>query len=284
MGFFDAGAQLAAAKFNYDAQIQTNKMNYKIAQENNKANRELAAYQYEQNLAQWYRENEYNSPSAQMKRLESAGINPNMAFASGSVSNTSASSPQYEAPTMQGARMDAPTIAFNAKLDPLGTAARMLSMSQDFRLYNTRIDRANLENELLKEQIENTRNQSFLNLYKGTSEIYKSQEILNRSLFTEWKRKFEQKYASMLANKRLELLTSQIGLNASRGLNLAYDSEYKAMNNNFIREFGLPIGSDGLRPLLSAQRLGASSTFLNYMGALAPVFNFIQGIAKYVKF
>ncbi|QRV61947.1 DNA pilot protein [Microvirus sp.] len=48
--------------------------------ETNKANRELAQYQNEWNLAQWYRQNAYNSPSAQRQRYEQAGINPYFAL------------------------------------------------------------------------------------------------------------------------------------------------------------------------------------------------------------
>lgn len=48
--------------------------------ETNKANRDLAQYQNEWNLAQWYRQNAYNSPSAQRQRYEQAGINPYFAL------------------------------------------------------------------------------------------------------------------------------------------------------------------------------------------------------------
>lgn len=42
----------------------------------NSANMQLAKYQNEWNLAQWHRENEYNSPKATMTRLVEAGLNP----------------------------------------------------------------------------------------------------------------------------------------------------------------------------------------------------------------
>lgn len=43
-------------------------------------NRELAEYQNQENLAQWARENEYNSPLAQMQRFQNAGLNPNLIY------------------------------------------------------------------------------------------------------------------------------------------------------------------------------------------------------------
>jgi len=62
----------------------------------NKANQRLAEYQNQQNLAQWAKQNEYNSPSQQMQRLKEAGINPNMAYAKGTINNTVSSSPRME--------------------------------------------------------------------------------------------------------------------------------------------------------------------------------------------
>lgn len=56
-------------------------------------NLQLAREQNQMNLDQWNRENEYNSPSAQMKRLQDAGLNPDMMMGGG-ISNTSVSSPQ----------------------------------------------------------------------------------------------------------------------------------------------------------------------------------------------
>lgn len=64
----------------------------KSVRETNKANRELAEQQNEWNVQQWNRENEYNSPSAQVQRLKEAGLNPAMMYdTGGSVVNTSSS-------------------------------------------------------------------------------------------------------------------------------------------------------------------------------------------------
>lgn len=48
--------------------------------ETNQANRELAQYQNDWNLAQWNRQNAYNTPLEQRKRYEEAGINPYFAL------------------------------------------------------------------------------------------------------------------------------------------------------------------------------------------------------------
>lgn len=69
----------------------------KAVQEQNKGNMKLAEYQYEKNLEQWMRENEYNSPKSQMQRYADAGLNPNLIYGSGSSGNAG-SSPQLEMP------------------------------------------------------------------------------------------------------------------------------------------------------------------------------------------
>ena len=50
----------------------------------------LARLQNKWNIEQWQRENDYNSPTAQMARFRSAGLNPNLIYGQ---QNTSASSP-----------------------------------------------------------------------------------------------------------------------------------------------------------------------------------------------
>lgn len=67
--------------------------NRKANRETNAANMELAKYQNQWNLDQWNRENAYNTPDEQMRRLKQAGINPNLAFSKGTIDNVSASSP-----------------------------------------------------------------------------------------------------------------------------------------------------------------------------------------------
>lgn len=66
-------------------------------QQENQKNREynfwLAKQQNDWNLQQWQRENEYNSPSAQMARFRQAGLNPDLMMSNGA-QNLSAQSPQ----------------------------------------------------------------------------------------------------------------------------------------------------------------------------------------------
>lgn len=94
----------------------------------NKAESELA---YQRDIEMWNRQNEYNSPAAQMERLKAAGLNPNLAYGNGTVGNNSSSPPSYNTPTQE----------YNQKpavgLDGIPLA---LEMYQNFSLRQAQID------------------------------------------------------------------------------------------------------------------------------------------------
>lgn len=77
----------------------------KAQQQENQKNREynlmLARTQNKWNLEQWQRENDYNSPTAQMARFRAAGLNPNLAY--GQMSNGASS------PTLTSGAASSPT-------------------------------------------------------------------------------------------------------------------------------------------------------------------------------
>lgn len=60
-------------------------------------NLNLAKMQNQWNLDQWNRENEYNTPKAQMQRLTDAGLNPDLFYQNGVSGMTAASSPSMTA-------------------------------------------------------------------------------------------------------------------------------------------------------------------------------------------
>lgn len=72
-GLFGSVGSVKAAKYQLQAARETNQMNYQIAQENNAFNQRL-----------WEKQNAYNSPVEQRRRLEQAGLNPNLMMNGGS--------------------------------------------------------------------------------------------------------------------------------------------------------------------------------------------------------
>lgn len=89
---------------------QTNDVNLQSVRETNQAQKELAEYQWEQNIQQWKRENEYNSPEQQMQRLAAAGLNPYLVYQNGNAIMPAGNSPNYEAPNLQAYHQDAAPI------------------------------------------------------------------------------------------------------------------------------------------------------------------------------
>lgn len=84
----------------YAAHQQNKNIDKQIAaqERENRKNREynlmLAKQQNQWNVEQWQRENDYNDPQAQISRLRAAGLNPDMIYGQGGISNVAASSPQ----------------------------------------------------------------------------------------------------------------------------------------------------------------------------------------------
>lgn len=57
---------------------------------NNSSNKKIARENREFSLEMWNRNNEYNTPLAQMQRLKEAGLNPNLMYGQGTTGNSSA--------------------------------------------------------------------------------------------------------------------------------------------------------------------------------------------------
>lgn len=88
-GLFSSGGSVKAAKYQLQAARETNQMNYQIAQENNAFNQRM-----------WEKQNAYNSPVEQRRRLEQAGLNPNLMMNGGS-SGTAETSPTADTSGVQ---------------------------------------------------------------------------------------------------------------------------------------------------------------------------------------
>lgn len=129
--------------------ISSNNQNKKLAAQQNQYNQQLqqrafdynsqqSELEYTRNLEQWNRENEYNSPAAQMQRYIDAGLNPNLIYGSGASAGTAASSPQYTA-----ARYDAPKAERSTNRPINVDAYQAISLGNQIALQRAQVD--NLE-------------------------------------------------------------------------------------------------------------------------------------------
>lgn len=108
----------------------------------NKANMELAKYAYKKDLEMWNRGNAYNSPQAQMQRLEAAGLNKALVYGNGAVAGQSAGSlPKYNAPTLDYSYV--PPVE--------ATIAGALDTYQNFRVKQAQVDNLKAQNKILME-------------------------------------------------------------------------------------------------------------------------------------
>lgn len=88
-GLAGSSGSAKAAKYQLQAARETNSMNYQIAQENNAFNQRM-----------WEKQNAYNSPVEQRRRLEEAGLNPNLMMNGGS-SGTAQTAPTADTSGVQ---------------------------------------------------------------------------------------------------------------------------------------------------------------------------------------
>lgn len=112
----------------------------------NEANRRQAELAYQRELDMWNRNNEYNTPTNQMARLKSAGLNPNLVYGTGSVTgNTSGNLPKYQAPRMDY-NLNVPNV-----MDMLGTYQDIKVKQKQQNLMDKQIERQTLENLFLSD-------------------------------------------------------------------------------------------------------------------------------------
>ena len=119
------------------------------------AQKELADYQFELNKQQWNAENEYNSPGAQMQRLKSAGLNPNLVYGSGAVTgNTTTQGPRASIP-----HVDRNQLKFNKMVGVASTIADIRNKMESNALLRAEIKKRNSETEHI--ELENQRLRNF---------------------------------------------------------------------------------------------------------------------------
>lgn len=156
-----AGAVLSAG-----GGIIGNIMNRNAIREQNKANKDLAKYQFNLNMQAWNAQNQYNSPAAQVARLKAAGLNPQLAYGSGSNAGNASSVPQYEAPHMEAYQGNAKDMAQIMNLMPI---AQLNQLTAQTRLIDAQTAK---EKQLAKEVGERTKGMEYDNTYKKAKSGY----------------------------------------------------------------------------------------------------------------
>lgn len=151
-----------AKKYNSELQKEQFEYNQKLAAQQNQYNRENAEWAYQKNLEQWQRENEYNSPAAQMRRYQEAGLNPNLAYGQ---SNTAASSPTISAPTAEGYPMSGSSGVSDSM--PSIEFPNVVQEYMNLKTQKLQQDQIQQSIDMMRKQADNYSAMSFLNTLKG---------------------------------------------------------------------------------------------------------------------
>lgn len=172
------GASLLGGILGKNSQSSANKTNLLINRENQKWNEKMMDKQNAWNLAQWNRENEYNSASQQVARYRAAGLNPYLMMQNGSAG--SASSVTSAAPGNAGMSNTVSPYDFSSAAAGVGNAvaqhfsnqlmaanvrqsvAAAVAQEKENTMLDTRIQ---LELEDLKQKVTNARTRNELDKF-----------------------------------------------------------------------------------------------------------------------
>ncbi|AXL14942.1 DNA pilot protein [Microviridae sp.] len=127
-GLISAGANLAGSIFGIRETRKQNK-------DSKNFSREMYDRQHKDNVAFWNKQNEYNDPSSQMKRLQAANLNPNLIYGNGAGGASGQASP-IKTPDVQSAQFKTPDFS------GIGQAGE--SLIQKF--YDIEIKKAQIDN------------------------------------------------------------------------------------------------------------------------------------------
>lgn len=109
---------------------------------------------FQHDVDMWNRQNEYNTPSAQMERLQAAGLNPNLVYGNGGATNTANNAPTYNAgsaPDVSSARAAAASLAnqgFNTALNLQLQQAQAANLNADTNLKNKTSELSSVQKEI----------------------------------------------------------------------------------------------------------------------------------------
>lgn len=139
------GASLLGSLLGKRSQDKTNKANMELAKYQNEWQTQENEKAYQRSLQMWNLQNEYNSPTQQMARLRSAGLNPNLVYGNGAVGNTTGNYPQYEPADIDRAHLS-PYRGWNQGLSDA------VSNFLAFRSNRAQVENMEAQNSLIRQQ------------------------------------------------------------------------------------------------------------------------------------
>jgi len=252
--------------------------------------REMYQRQLTDNRQLWQEQNEYNSPQAQMERLQKAGLNPNLVYGSGSaqqpagnISSPDIQTPQYKTPDFSGVAQ-AGNI-FSQYLDYEIKAAQVDNLKAD----NTvKLEQAGLIRAQTQNTTGNTLNTEFeLNQKKSLSDIYseyKREELrkiktdIDTSI-SDREIRLIQNYTSLTQQAEAILTSRAQRANTAAELQRIKAATREINKNNELKQLEIEMRKNGINPndpmwarmlQIALQKLLGQTNLFNAMDAVNP--------------
>lgn len=143
--FILGGASLLGSALGAHSNKKTNEVNMELAKYQNEWQTQENEKAYQRSVDMWNLQNRYNSPTEQMARLRSAGLNPNLVYGNGAVGNSAGSAPQYQPADIERAHLTSYR-GWNAGLTDAATT--FLSA----RTNKAQVDNMEAQNALIRQQ------------------------------------------------------------------------------------------------------------------------------------
>lgn len=124
-------------------------------------NKDLAKYQFDLELEQWNRANEYNSPYSQMQRFKQAGLNPNLIY--GQSNEAESSAPSASA-----------SFNYDTSINPLQVAQVALDGYTKYRTMSMMQEKQQAEIDSINQATKNAEIQEQLELLNYKKELIES--------------------------------------------------------------------------------------------------------------
>lgn len=140
-----AGASILGGVLGSRSQKKTNDKNMELAKYQNAWQAQENEKAYQRSLQMWNLQNEYNSPTQQMARLRTAGLNPNLVYGSGVTGNSAGSTPQYQPADIKRAELS-PYRGWNQGLSDA------VSNFLAFRSNRAQVENMEAQNSLIRQQ------------------------------------------------------------------------------------------------------------------------------------
>ena len=213
LGFIDDAVDFGFGWLSHDIQKDTSK--------------DLMNWQNANEVRMWQMNNEYNTPLNQMKRLQEAGVNPNLAFSNGQLSNVSASSPRSASPQS----VNAPNFGNSSFADAIMRANELKNSAANRNVQEHQaqlLEMQKLETEAKRmNYLQDALGKEFQNNINKQNEkwIVEAQRLLNEKIAGEVFLLSEQQLSEQA---KRALITADIELKQQQKINLAKDLEVMA--------------------------------------------------------